>query len=163
MEFNLFIHALTFRSLMLGYGWLITSYKIWGCDCLSMLRINSRVTYVVGRPEVIEWLEFRARCGPLNRYVKLRVVHARKFRERFPRHRPQKKPLVSDPGMHHGTFVMYVPWGMSGSLTRGGGENVPGIPGACATRNFAHLVRGPWCDSVTIQPTFAKILLIDTT
>ena len=33
---------------------------------------------------------------------------------------------------------------MSGSLTRGGGENVPGIPGACATRNFTYLVRGPW-------------------
>ena len=28
-------------------------------------------------------------------------------------------------------------WCMSGSLTRIGGENVPGIPGACATRNFA--------------------------
>ena len=24
------------------------------------------------------------------------------------------------------------------------GENVPGIPSACATRNFAYLVRGPW-------------------
>ena len=24
------------------------------------------------------------------------------------------------------------------------GENVPGIPGACATRNFAYLARGPW-------------------
>ena len=25
-----------------------------------------------------------------------------------------------------------------------GGENVPGIPGACSTRIFAYLVRGPW-------------------
>ena len=50
----------------------------------------------------------------------------------FPRHRLQRKPLVSDPGMHHGTCVPHVPWCMSGSLTRGGGENVPGIPGACA-------------------------------
>ena len=33
---------------------------------------------------------------------------------------------------------------MSGSLIRGGGENVPGFTGACATRNFAYLVRGPW-------------------
>ena len=39
--------------------------------------------------------------------------------------------------------VTHVPWCMSGSLTRGGGENVPSIPGACATRNFAYLVRGP--------------------
>ena len=63
--------------------------------------------------------------------------------ERFPRHRFQRKPLVSDPGMHHGTCVTHVPWCMSGLLTRGGGENVPGIPGACATRNFTYLVRGP--------------------
>ena len=50
----------------------------------------------------------------------------------FSRRRLQRKPLVSDPGMHHGTCVTHVPWCMSGSLTRGGGENVPGIPGACA-------------------------------
>ena len=34
--------------------------------------------------------------------------------------------------MHHGTCVTHVPWCMSGSLTTGDGENVPGIPGACA-------------------------------
>ena len=45
--------------------------------------------------------------------------------------------------MSHGTCAMHVPWCMSGSLTRGGGENVPGIPVACATRNFTYLVRGP--------------------
>ena len=50
----------------------------------------------------------------------------------FPRHRFQRKPLVSDPGMHHGTCVTHVPWCMSGSLTCGDGENVPGIPRACA-------------------------------
>ena len=50
----------------------------------------------------------------------------------FRRGRLQRKPLVNDPGMHHGTCVTHVPWCMSGSLTRGGGENVPGIPGACA-------------------------------
>ena len=50
----------------------------------------------------------------------------------FPTHRLQRKPLVSDPDMHHGTYVTHVPWCMSGSLTCGGGENVPGIPNACA-------------------------------
>ena len=60
----------------------------------------------------------------------------REYRERFPRHRLQRKPLVSDPGMHHSTCV-------TGSLTRSGGKNVPGIPSACATRNFTYLVRGP--------------------
>ena len=41
------------------------------------------------------------------------------------------KPLIS------------VPWCMSGSLTRSGGENVPGIPDASATHNFTYLARGP--------------------
>ena len=50
----------------------------------------------------------------------------------FPRRRFQRKPLVSDPGMHHGTCVTHVPWCMSGSLTCGDGKNVSGIPRACA-------------------------------
>ena len=33
----------------------------------------------------------------------------RECRERFPRHRLQRKPLTSDPGMHHGTCVTHVP------------------------------------------------------
>ena len=68
----------------------------------------------------------------------------RERRKRFPRPRLQRKPLVSDPDMHHGTCVTHVPWCMSGSLNRDGGENVPGIPGACATRNFTYLTGGPW-------------------
>ena len=68
----------------------------------------------------------------------------REHRERFFRHRLRRKTVFSEPGMHHGTCVMHVPWCMSGSLTCGGGENVPGIPGACATRNVTYLARGPW-------------------
>ena len=64
-------------------------------------------------------------------------------RWRFPCHRLQRRPLVSHPIMHRGTCVTHVPWCMSGSLTRGGGESAPGIPGACATRNFTYLVRSP--------------------
>ena len=67
----------------------------------------------------------------------------RECRERFPWNRLQRKPLVSDHNMHHGTCVMHVPWCRSGSLTCGGGENVPGIPGACATRNVTYLARDP--------------------
>ena len=52
----------------------------------------------------------------------------RECRERFPRHRLQRKPLVIDPGMHHGTFAMDAPWCMSGSLTRGGGKTFPAFP-----------------------------------
>ena len=33
----------------------------------------------------------------------------RECREPFPRRRLQKKPIVSDPGMHHGTSVTHVP------------------------------------------------------
>ena len=36
-------------------------------------------------------------------------------------------------------------------LKLGGGENVPGIPGACATRNFTYLVRGP-CEATSGTP-----------
>ena len=31
------------------------------------------------------------------------------------------------------------------SLQAIGGENLPDIPGACATRHFSYLVRGQWC------------------
>ena len=65
----------------------------------------------------------------------------RECRECFPRHQLQRKPLVSDPGMHYGMCVTHMPWCMSGLLNRGGWQNVPG---ACATRNVEYLVRGPW-------------------
>ena len=38
----------------------------------------------------------------------------------------------------------HVPWSMSGSLTRGGGENVPGIPGACAPAIFRIWQEAHW-------------------
>ena len=60
---------------------------------------------------------------------------------------------VSDPDMHHGACVTHVPWWMSGSLNSGflwgqGGQNVPGIPGTCAMRNFTYLVRDSWYDII---------------
>ena len=82
--------------------------------------------------------------GPLSRYVKLRVAHSPGMPGIFPRHRLQRKPLVSDPGMHYGTCATHVPWCMLVSLINGGGENVPGINGACATSKFTYLARGPW-------------------
>ena len=57
--------------------------------------------------------------------------------------------------MDHGTYVPHVPWYVLGSLTRGGGENVPGIRGACATRNFTYLARGP---CVTPPLIFYKLI-----
>ena len=85
-------------------------------------------------PRIMSLLPDSYNCGLRKR---------RECRESFPHHRLQRKALVSDPGKHHGTCVTHVPWFMSGSLTHGGGENVPGIPGACATRNFTYLARGP--------------------
>ena len=83
----------------------------------------------------------------------------RECRERFSRHWLQKKPLVSNPDMHHGTCVTHVPWCMSGSLTRRGRENVPGNPGACATRNFTYLARGPWTKCVCFAACFIKVTI----
>ena len=85
------------------------------------------------------------RHGPLTRYVKVRVAHAPGKPGMFsPQPTSQRRPLISDPGLHHSKCIMHVPWCMSGTLTRGGGENVPGIPDACATRNFTYLARGPF-------------------
>ena len=81
-------------------------------------------------------------------------------RELFPRHRSQRKPLVNDPDMHHGTCVTHVPWCMSGWLTRGGGENVSGILGACAIRNLRYVTIGPWgsfsCRSCLVSQNVRK-------
>ena len=75
--------------------------------------------------------------GPLTRFVQLRVAHAPgMLRNVFPCHRLQRKPLISNPGMHHGTCVTHVPWCMSGSLTCDGGENVPGIQAHAQTQFY---------------------------
>ena len=86
--------------------------------------------------------------GPLTRYVHLWVAHAPGMPGTFSRHRLERKPLDSDPGMHHGTCVTHVPWCMPGSLTRSEGENVPGISGARAARNFTYLAIGPCRHSI---------------
>ena len=78
-------------------------------------------------------LPYKTNCG-----LRMR----QESRERFSPH--QRKPLDSDPVMHQGTCTTHVPWCMPVSPTRNGVENVPGNPGACATRNFTYLVRGPW-------------------
>ena len=42
-----------------------------------------------------------------------------------------------------GNRKIVMPWYISRSLPSDGRENIPGIPGACATHNLAYLVRGP--------------------
>ena len=58
------------------------------------------------------------RCSPMGLSADTWNCVLRMRRERFPRH--QRKPLVSNPGMHHGTCVTHAPWCLSGSLTCGG-------------------------------------------
>ena len=84
--------------------------------------------------------------------------------ERFPRHRLQRKPLASDPGMHHGTCVT---WCMSGSLTRGGGEMFPAYPAHVQPANLriwqeAHSALRPLhphLASTSLKPSTKKIAL----
>ena len=77
----------------------------------------------------------------------------------FPRHRLERKSLVSDPGMRHGRCVTHVPCCISGSLTRDDAENVPGIPGACTTRDFTK--RGPWTKKWSPQVTSGSFILFN--
>ena len=75
--------------------------------------------------------------GSVARYVKLWVAYAPGMLGTF-----SSPARVRDPDMHHGTCVTHLPWCMPGSLassflwSQGGGGDVPGIPGACTTRNF---------------------------
>ena len=64
----------------------------------------------------------------------------------FLHHQLQRKSLVSDPGMHHGTCVTLVPWCMSVSLTSGSRENktLPAFP-AHAHQQFYIFDKRPIC------------------
>ena len=86
----------------------------------------------------------------LARCVKLQVAHAPGMPWTFSPPLTSKK-TASSRSRHVSTCVTHVSRCMSGSLTRGGRENVPGIPGACATRNFTHLASGPWNDGVLLK------------
>ena len=60
----------------------------------------------------------------------------RECRERFPRHRLQRKLLVSDPSIHHGMCVTHVPWCMSGSLIRDDRKTFPEFPAHAQAANL---------------------------
>ena len=93
--------------------------------------------------------------------IKLWVAHAPRMPGTF-----FPPPCVSEPNIHHDTCVKHVPWFMPGLLTCGflwswWWENVPSIASACATRNFAYLVRGAYSpahrlSSVTFQKSLAN-------
>ena len=105
--------------------------SIHGQRCLSLKVVALRIRHACR----LAPYQIRKNCG-----LRMRL----ECWDHFQRHRLQRKPPVSDPGMHHCTCDTYAPWCMSGSVTRDGGENVLGIPGACATNNFSYLTKGPW-------------------
>ena len=125
----------------------------WDCYCQNWNHLVLMLKYS-GRIMKIQWpCTDRSLCWiywimgafiPWASYVKMRVVHALGVSGTFSPHRLKRKLLVSNPDMHHSTCVTHMPWCMSGSLTRRGGENDTGIPGTCATRNFTYLARSPW-------------------
>ena len=106
------------------------------------------------------------------------MAHAPGLPGTFPRHGLQTKPLVNDPGMHRGAWVTHVPWCLSGSLTRGGGEKrsrhsrcmrnpqfyVPGMrPMHRLTVCLPH-VAARWlgkCHMLPLTPWNADIMCID--
>ena len=120
---------LVWVGMRVGIGWWVGM----GCKKVPTILLPQR-----------QWSVKNPRMGLLPDTQTCVLRMRRECRERFPRPLAQRKPLVSDPYMHHGTCVMHVPWCMSGLLTRGDGENVPGIPGTFATCNCTYLVRGPW-------------------
>ena len=129
----------------------------------SVQHMYCHVNYIINQ-QIINILPCENACN--ERHVWIRIVDpwasyqirkiagcacARNAGNVFPHCRFQRKPLVSDPAMHHGTFVTHMPWCMAGSLTCGDVENVPGSR-LMRTRNFAYLARSPW-------PSYFRLLL----
>ena len=127
-----------FIAMSVNFEYSHTWFTLYFWKAIWSLALTHRINYRLQHVRITIVVMYSSWHGPLTRYVKLREC-----RERFPRHRLQRNPLVSDTGTHHGTCATQVPWWMSGSLTRGSGENVPGILGACTTRNFTYLTRDP--------------------
>ena len=76
----------------------------------------------------------------------------RECREYFPRHRLQRKPLVSDPAcitarVSRITHVLVMHIRIA---------NGAGIPGACTTRNFTYLARGHWINVGHVHQVWAS-------
>ena len=70
--------------------------------------------------------------GPLTRYVVLWVTHAPGMPGTF-----SPWPTSKETASWRSRYA----WCMSGLLPGSGGENIPGIPGACATHNITYVVR----------------------
>ena len=67
----------------------------------------------------------------------------RECRERFPRNHGPATPTCITARAWRTCCDAYRDRSLAVSFEVGGGESAPGIPGACATVNFMHLIRGP--------------------
>ena len=95
--------------------------------------------------------------GPLARYVKVRIAYAPGMPGTFPRHRQVAIPACIPARASRTCRDTCRDCYLVVSFEVGGEENVPGIPGTCATRNFTYLIGVPWvvashwnrCDVIT--------------
>ena len=68
----------------------------------------------------------------------------REWQEHFPAADSKRNRLLAIPACITARASCKCRDACRGRLTRDNGENVPGIPGAYATRSFTYLARGPW-------------------
>ena len=112
LSFRYCIQNIPYNRLGVPNGWPRVAVRKWrtpsGYIVIRHLGPRADLVYING----MGLLPYTWNCGLRMRW---------ECRERFPHHRLQRKPPVSDPSIHHGTCVTNVPWCMSGSLTRCGG------------------------------------------
>ena len=87
----------------------------------------------------------------LSRYANCGLRMRRECWERCPRHRGFAIPTCIIARAWRTCRDAYRDRWPAVSFEVGGGKNAPGIPGACATRNFTYLVKGPSCTVYYLQ------------
>ena len=135
--------------------WIYTSLPLHIniCMCMCALMLLGLYGKVTGTGcELLGWCDQctapdirqqRMLCNePLGRYVRLRVAHAPGMPGTFS-HRGFAIPTCITACASRTCRDACRDRYLAVSFEVGDGENVPDIPGACATRNFTYLVRGP--------------------
>ena len=141
----------TFKLASLAQGMIVQ---------LSQWQWSSHREYEENRP-ILNYnknkpFSYFVRHGPFAWYVKLRVAHAPGVPAMF--FTPPRVTIL--------TCITACAWRTCKDACRdrqlmvsfevGGGENVPGILGVCATRNITYQVRGPKYRWVTVEFATAK-------